>query len=148
VLSAIALIRSGTTPESISTLLTWQEFEGFCADLLSARGYAVATNIVLTKPRRQIDIFAEGTTLSLCIDCKHWGRSFTSSSLEKVATDQVERTSLFREKRSFRSPILPVVLTLLDSETRTVLGVPIVPIFALGDFLASVSRFDPGLAVI
>lgn len=147
-LSAVALIRSGMAPESVSSLLTWREFEGFCAEVLRARGYAVTTNVVLTKPRRQIDIFAEGSSLSLCVDCKHWGRPFSSPSLEKVVTDQMERASLFREKRSFQSPILPVILTLVDSTTRTVLGVPIVPIFAVGDFLASVSRFDPGLAIL
>lgn len=147
-LSAVALLRLGMTPESVSSLLTWQQFEGFCADLLRAHGYSVTTNIILTKPRRQIDILAEASTMALCIDCKHWGRSFSSSSIERVASDQLERTSHFKEKRSFKSPILPVVLTLVDSQVRTVLGVPVVPIFALGDFLASVTRFDPGLCVL
>ena len=148
VLAAVALIRSGMTPESVSSLLTWREFEGFCASVLKAHGYVVLTNVVLTKPRRQIDIFAESQTLALCVDCKHWGRPFSVSSLEEVASEQVERTILYKQKRRYKGPVLPAILTLLDPPVREVLGVPIVPIFALGDFLASVNRFADGLAII
>ncbi len=148
VLSAIALINFGMTPESVSSLLTWREFEGFCAGVLRAYGYGVSTNIVLTKPRRQIDVFAQASTLALCVDCKHWGRTFSPSSLERIAREQIERASLYKEKRSVKTPILPMVLTLLDGPARETLGVPIVPVFAMGDFLASVSRFESGLVMV
>jgi hypothetical protein len=148
VLAAVALIRAGMTLDTVSSSLTWQEFEGFCANLLKVHGYSVKTNIVLTKPRRQIDIFAEAQTLALSIDCKHWGKSSSGWVLERVATEQIERSTLYKLKKSVKVPVLPVILTLLDSQVREVLGVPVVPIFALRDFLISVNRFDEGLAIV
>jgi hypothetical protein len=148
VLAAVALIRGGMTLDAVSSSLTWQEFEGFCANLLKVHGYSVKTNIVLTKPRRQIDIFAEAQTLALSVDCKHWGKSSPGWMLERIATDQIERSTLYKLKKSVKVPVLPVILTLLDSRVREVLGVPVVPVFALRDFLVSVSRFDEGLAII
>jgi Restriction endonuclease len=148
VLSAVALIRTGATPESVSSQLTWTEFEEFCARLLRAAGYSVKRNIVMTKPRRQIDIFAESTGLAMSIDCKHWRRGFAPSVLERIADKQRERTSLYKKKNSLTVPVVPVILTLLDAPTRLVAGVPVVPIFALRDFLGSVSRFEEGLEII
>jgi hypothetical protein len=148
VLSAIALIRSGSTPESVSSHLTWQEFESFSASVLRANGYSVKTSVVLTKPRRQLDIVAESQTLALSVDCKHWARPFSMSSMEQVARDQIERTIHYKEKRPTGAPMLPAVFTILDPPVRDMLGVPFVPVFAVRDFLASVSRFDEGLAII
>jgi len=148
VLAAVALIGKGMSPDSVSGSLTWREFEGFCADLLGAYGYGVRTNIVLTKPRRQIDIFADSETLALSVDCKHWGRPTSRSSLEIVASNQIERTALYKRRMSVRKPILPMILTLVDTRMRGVLGVPVVPVAALRDFLSTVSRFDEGLATV
>ncbi|MDA4113271.1 MAG: restriction endonuclease [Thaumarchaeota archaeon] len=148
VLAAVALIRAGIALDAVSSSLTWQEFEAFCANLLKVHGYTVKTNVVLTRPRRQIDIFAEGQTLALSVDCKHWGRSFSGWALERVATEQIERSTLYKLKRRVKVPVLPVILTLLDSQVREVVGVPVVPIFALRDFLVSVNRFDEGLAIV
>jgi hypothetical protein len=147
-LAAVALVRSGMSPEVVSGALTWREFEGFCANVLRACGYDVRTNVVVTKPRRQIDILAESRTLALSVDCKHWGKVFSGSTLERVASDQIERTRVLKGKRQIKMPVLPMVLTLLDSPARSVLGVPIVPIFALRDFLNSVSRFDEEFAFV
>jgi hypothetical protein len=97
VLTAIALIKTGMTPDSVSSLISWVEFEGFCAGLLTANGYRVKRNIVITKPRRQIDIFAESSDLALCVDCKHWGKGFSGSELERIVREQVERSSSTRK---------------------------------------------------
>ncbi len=148
VLTAMALVKTGATPESIASLMSWGEFEAFCAGILRASGYAVRSNIVVTKPRRQIDIFAEASDLALCVDCKHWGKGLGPSELERIATEQVERTRIYKEKRAVRLPVLPVIVTLLDAPARLAMGVPVVPIFALRDFLSSVSRFDAALQII
>jgi hypothetical protein len=148
VLTAMALVKTGATPESIASLMSWGEFEAFCAGILRANGYTVRSNIVVTKPRRQIDIFAESSGLALSVDCKHWGKGLGSFELERIATDQVERTRIYKEKRALSLPILPVIVTLLDAPARLALGVPIVPIFALRDFLNSISRFDEGLQMV
>jgi hypothetical protein len=148
VVMAVALVRTGAAPETVSSLMSWQEFEDFCAGILEATGYSVKRNIVITKPRRQLDIFAESRDLALSVDCKHWSKGFASSELGRIAVDQVERTLLYKEKRSIRTPILPVILTLVDAPARVVRGVPVVPIFVLRDFLVSVNRFEPGLEIV
>jgi hypothetical protein len=148
VLTAVALIKTGAPPESVSSLLSWSEFEEFCARLLKASGYSVKRNIIITKPRRQIDIFAESSGLGLSVDCKHWGRGFAPSVLERIANEQIERTSLYKKKLALGIPVLPVILTLLDAPTRLVVGVPVVPIFVLRDFLSSVNRFEEGLEIL
>ncbi|MDG6925657.1 MAG: restriction endonuclease [Nitrososphaerota archaeon] len=148
VVIAVALVRAGEPPESVGTLMSWREFEDFCAGILEASGYSVARNIVITKPRRQLDLFAESAGLALSVDCKHWAKGFSPSELARIATDQVERTILYKAKRSVRIPVLPVILTLVDAPARVVSGVPVVPMFALRDFLASVNRFEPGLGMV
>jgi hypothetical protein len=148
VLAAVALIKTGAPPESVSSLLTWREFEEFCARLLMAGGYTVRKNVVITKPRRQIDIYAESAGLGISVDCKHWGRGFGPSALERIAGAQIERTTLYKKKLALDTPVLPVILTLLDVPTRLVIGVPVVPIFALRSFLGSVSRFEEGLEIL
>lgn len=148
ILTAMALVKTGATPESIASLMSWGEFEAFCAGILRASGYSVKSNIVITKPRRQIDILAETPEFALCVDCKHWGKGLGPSELERIASEQVERTRIYKEKRAVKLPILPVIVTLLDAPARLALGVPVVPIFALRDFLSSVSRFDAALQIV
>ncbi len=145
---AVALVKAGEPPESVSSLMSWREFEDFCAGILEATGYSVARNIVITNPRRQLDLFAESSGFALSVDCKHWTKGLSPSELARVATDQVERTLLYKAKRSLQTPVLPVILTLLDVPARVVRGVPVVPIFALRDFLASVNRFETGLEIV
>jgi hypothetical protein len=148
VVAAAALVRMGVPSESVCSLLSWGEFEGFCAGLLSAAGYKVASNIVITKPRRQLDVFAESPALDISVDCKHWSKGFSQGTLEKIAQSQVERTTLYKKKRGISTPILPAVFTILDAQARVVSGVPVVPVFALRDFLASVSRFDTDFVMV
>jgi Restriction endonuclease len=148
VLTALALIKTGTVPEEISGELSWLEFEAFCAGLLVASGYVVKRNLVITKPRRQIDIFASNPSLALSVDCKHWAKGLSGSQLEQIAMDQVERTLLYKKKRGLIEPVLPVVFTALDVAGRVALGVPVVPIFMVRDFLNSVNRFEPQLQIV
>jgi hypothetical protein len=148
ILAAVGLVQTGASPESVSSLMSWNQFEDFCARLLKAGGYEVKRNIVITKPRRQIDIFAVSSSLALSVDCKHWERGFSYSALQRIAALQIERTSLYKRKSKLNIPVLPVILTLLDAPTRLVGGVPVVPVFALRDFLSFVSPFEEGLQIL
>ena len=69
-------------------------------------------------------------------------------SRPQAAASQIERTELYKRKKKVKTPVLPVILTLLASPVKEALGVPVVPIFALRDFAVSVSRFDEGLVII
>jgi hypothetical protein len=72
------------------------------------------------------------------------------ASLLAIATSQAQRTRIYvrNSKRGEARPFLPVVLTMLDNRVRIVEGIPVVPLMALREFLASVSRFDESLAFI
>jgi hypothetical protein len=146
-LAALALIRLGHDGEKVASLLRWNEFEDLCAKLLSSSGYEVRRNIVLTKPRKQIDLFAASSLISLSVDCKHYTKWISSYSLVKFAEDQLERTLLYKERRGHRGPVLPMILTLFEASTTVVEGVPVVPLLKLRNFLHSVNPYD-GLAVV
>lgn len=146
-LAALALIRLGRDSEEVAALLRWNEFEDLCAKLLSSYGYDVRRNVVLTKPRKQIDLFAKSSLLSLSVDCKHYVTRIGAYSLAKFAEDQRERSQLYKERMGHTGPVLPVILTLSEAETEFVEGVPIVPILKLRSFLQSVNPYD-GLAVV
>ena len=105
-------------------------------------------NVRLRKPTRQIDIVAESPSLVLSVDCKHWRRGAGAAGLEGPALAQAERTELLavRSRKGGSMAFLPVLLTMVDSQVKVVEGVPVVPLQALRDFLASVSRFDEGLS--
>lgn len=146
-LAALALIRLGHDGERVASLLHWNEFEDLCAKILFSSGYDIQKNIVLTKPRKQIDVLATSSLISLSVDCKHYTKWISPSSLIKFAEDQLKRTILYKERRSHEGPILPVILTLFEASTNMVEGVPVVPLLKLRSFLQSVNPYD-GLAVV
>ena len=149
VLQALAQIRAGRDAEAASRGLTWSEFEEFCAEAVAAAGYAVQRSVQLRKPRRQLDLLAESSTMCLSIDCKHWRRSVGVRTLERLAVAQVERTRQYKTRLdATQKGILPMLLTMVDNGRRVVLGVPVVPLFALRDFLAAVNRFDDALLFV
>jgi hypothetical protein len=148
--AALALTKLGVDLDQVARSLTWREFEEYCALAISAAGYSVRTDVRLRKPTRQIDILAESTSLILSIDCKHWGRGAGAAGLRAAALAQVERTeacargTLTGMGRTF----LPMLLTMVESDVTVTEGVPVVPLRALREFLASVSRFDQSLRFI
>jgi hypothetical protein len=148
--AAVALTRLGCDLDRIAKSLAWREFEQYCAMAISAAGYSVRRDVRLRKPTRQIDIIAESPSLVLSIDCKHWRRGTGPASLGAPAVAQVERTRMYVERSSPRGGMafLPVLLTMMDNQVRIVEGVPVVPLQALREFLASVSRFDEGLSFV
>ena len=146
VLEVLARVKAGRDPESASRDLTWAEFEDFCAEAVASAGYTVQRNLMLRRPRRQLDLYAESSTMGLSIDCKHWRRSVGPGTLEKLALAQMERTRQYGTRLdASQKPVLPMILTLVDNGTRVVMGVPVIPLFALRDFLTNVSRFDDSL---
>lgn len=146
---ALSRVRAGRGAESESRGLTWAEFEDFCAEAVASAGYTVQRNVLLRKPRRQLDLFAESPTMGLSIDCKHWRRSVGPATLERLALAQVERTRQYKARLDATSKaVLPMLLTMVENETRIVRGVPVVPLSALKDFLTNVSRFDEELSFV
>lgn len=149
VLAAIALIRLGGDPEKLARGLGWGEFEDFCANILRASGFEVVRNVMLKRPRMQIDILAESGDAILSIDCKHWRRSAGDSALSRFASNQLSRTVALREKvKPDGPPIASLILTMTAETSRFVGGVAIVPVSLLRSFLNTFYGFQDHLRMI
>ncbi len=136
-----ALLKMGVQSEEVSRLVTWREFERLSAAILRASGYSVRENVVLTKPRAQLDIVAAGASILLSIDCKHYRRGHSPSALTRFARDQLRRSSLYRKKVGDRRPIASMILSMSEPEGGFVEGVAVVPIRTLRSFLTTLESY-------
>ena len=131
--ASIFAIRNGATIEDVSEFLSWQDFEELVSRVLVENGFQVQKNLILTKPRMEIDVVGIKLGISILIDCKHWKR-VTQSALNHIVNKQVERVKRYVEKIE-SAPAIPVVVTLHQEKVDFVNQVPIVPIIHLSSFL-------------
>ena len=131
--ASIFAIRNGATIEDVSEFLSWQNFEGLVSRVLDENGFIVQKNLILTKPRMEIDVVGVKLGISILIDCKHWKR-MTQSALNDIVDKQVERVKRFVEKTESTSAI-PVIVTLHQEKVNFVNKVPVVPVMQLSSFL-------------
>ena len=131
--ASIFAIRNGATIEDVSEFLSWQNFEGLVSRVLDENGFNVQKNLILTKPRMEIDVVGVKLGISILIDCKHWKR-MTQSALNDIVNKQVERVKRYVEKTESTSAI-PVIVTLHQEKVNFVNKVPIVPVMQLSSFL-------------
>ncbi len=130
---ALELIQSGFPLDEISAVLDWRDFEGLTGEILSEKNFAVIKNLVLTKPRMEIDVVGIRLGVAMLIDCKHWKR-YTSSALNLAVKKQIERTRQYVSKTQ-NAIAVPVIVTLYQDKVNFIDNVPIVPIFQLSSFL-------------
>lgn len=130
---AVELLQTGFPLDDISAVLNWKDFEGLTAEILSEKNFAVITNLVLTKPRLEIDVVGIRLGIALLIDCKHWKR-YSSSALSSAVKKQIERTKQYVSKTQ-NAIAVPVIVTLYQDKVDFIDNVPIVPIFQLSSFL-------------
>ena len=131
--ASIFAIRNGASIEDVSEFLSWQNFEELVSCILDENGFYVQKNLILTKPRMEIDVVGVKLGISILIDCKHWKR-MTQSNLNNVVKKQIERVNSYVQKTQSTSAI-PVVVTLHHEKVDFVNQVPIVPIMELSSFL-------------
>ena len=131
--ASIFAIRNGATIEDVSEFLSWQNFEELVSRVLDENGFQVQKNLVLTKPRMEIDVVGVKLGISILIDCKHWKR-MTQSALNDIVNKQVERVKRYVEKTNSASAI-PAIVTLHQEKVNFVNQVPIVPVMQLSSFL-------------
>jgi DNA-binding transcriptional MerR regulator len=130
---AIALLEKGFPIDEISVFLDWRDFEGLTAEILSSKDFAVIKNMMLTKPRMEIDVVGIRLGIAMLIDCKHWKR-YSTSSLTSAVKKQIERTKKYVEKTP-GSIAVPVIVTLYQDKVDFIENVPIVPIFQFSSFV-------------
>tara|TARA_B000000460_G_C21432040_1_gene355615 strand:- start:42 stop:671 length:630 start_codon:yes stop_codon:yes gene_type:complete len=131
--ASIFAIRNGATIEDVSEFLSWQDFEELVSRILDENGFHIQKNLILTKPRMEIDVVGIKLGISILIDCKHWKR-MTQSALNDIVEKQVERVKSYVQKTESTSAI-PVIVTLHQENVDFVNQVPIVPIMELSSFL-------------
>ena len=107
--ASIFAIRNGASIEDVSEFLTWQNFEELVSHILDENGFQVQKNLVLTKPRMEIDVVGIKLGISILIDCKHWKR-MTQSALNDIVNKQVERVKSYVKKTESMHAI-PVIVT-------------------------------------
>ena len=130
---AVALLEKGFPIDEISITLDWRDFEGLTAEILSSKNFAVIKNMILTKPRMEIDVIGIRLGIAILIDCKHWKR-YSTSSLTSAVKKQIERTKKYVEKTQ-GSIAVPVIVTLYQDKVNFIENVPIVPIFQFSSFI-------------
>lgn len=131
--ATIFALHKGVLIDEIAKHLEWKDFEGLAAQVLEMQDCAVMRNLVLTKPRMEIDVVGIKLGVAMLIDCKHWKKT-TPSALEQIVQKQIERTKHY--VASTRGAIAaPVIVTLYQDKTSFVNKVPIVPIFQLSSFV-------------
>jgi len=130
---AMALLEKGLPMDEISVVLDWRNFEGLTAEILSEKNFAVIKNMMLTKPRMEIDVVGIRLGIAILIDCKHWKRN-SVSALSSTVKKQIERTKHYVEKTPGAIAV-PVIVTLYQDKIDFIENVPIVPIFQFSSFI-------------
>ena len=130
--TALFAIKLGADVESVSEYLTWQDFESITGLILEKKDFDVTKNLILTKPRMEIDVVGTKMDIALLIDCKHW-KTMSKSALDEIVKKQVERVKRYVADESMSA--LPVIVTLHQEEIQFIHNVPIVPIMKLSSFL-------------
>ena len=130
--TALFAIKLGADVESVSEHLTWQDFESITGLILEKKDFDVTKNLILTKPRMEIDVVGTKMDIALLIDCKHW-KTMSKSALDEIVKKQVERVKRYVADENMSA--LPVIVTLHQEEIQFIENVPIVPIMKLSSFL-------------
>ncbi len=126
-------ISQGVPIEEVSIHLDWKNFEGLTAEILQSKNFSIIKNLVLTKPRMEIDVVGINHGVSLLIDCKHW-KKLSTSSLNDIVRKQVERAKHYVSKTKGAIAV-PAIVTLYQEEIRFIDKVPIIPILQFSSFV-------------
>jgi hypothetical protein len=130
--TSILAISMGAAIDEVSRLLKWQDFESLAAEILEKRDFDTTKNVILTKPRMQIDVVGIKSDVAILVDCKHW-KNMTQSALQSAVTKQIERAKQYLAKEDVRAAI-PAIVTLYQHDLQFIDRVPIIPIHQLDSF--------------
>ena len=130
--TALFAINLGADLEDVSEYLNWKDFESLTGIILEEKDFVVTKNLILTKPRMEIDVIGRKIDIALLIDCKHW-KNMSNSALDEIVKKQIERVKRFVSVENMSA--LPVIVTLHQETIQFIGNVPIVPIMKLSSFL-------------
>jgi hypothetical protein len=130
--ASILAISKGAAIDEVSRILEWQDFESLTAEVLEKRDFETIRNVILKKPKMQIDVVGIKSDVAILIDCKHWN-NMTHSALQNAVKKQIERTKHYLSKEDVRAAI-PAIVTLYQHDLQFIDRVPIIPIHQLDSF--------------
>jgi len=131
--AALFAISQGVPIEEVSIHIDWKDFEGLVAEILQSKNFSINKNLILTKPRMEIDVVGINHGVSMLIDCKHW-KKLSTSSLNDIVRKQVERVKHYVSKTQ-GAVAVPAIVTLYQEEIRFIDKVPIIPILQFSSFV-------------
>jgi hypothetical protein len=126
-------IENGFPLDEVAIAINWRDFEGLTGEILEAKNFAIIKNLILTKPRMEIDVIGIRLGVAMLIDCKHWKR-YSTSALSMAVKKQIERTKHYISKTPGAIAV-PVIVTLYQDKIDFIDRVPIVPIFQFSSFV-------------
>ena len=132
-MAALFAIKQGAPIEDVSIFLNWRDFEGIVAEILQSKDFSIIRNLVLKKPRMEIDVIGVNHGIALLIDCKHWKR-LSQSALREIVRKQIERVKHYVEKTKDVKAV-PAIVTLYQEELSFIDKVPIIPILQFSSFV-------------
>jgi hypothetical protein len=145
--ASLLALQLGCDIQECSKLLSWKDFEYFTSELLSLFEYHTKVNIILSKPRAQLDVIGIKNDFAITIDCKHWKYS-NKTTLTIYAEKQIKRTRLWLEREKKITQALPMIITLDNAMFKFIKGVPVVPILTLKSFLKEFDKHDESILLI
>ena len=131
--AAFLIIENGGQIEQVSERLDWKDFEGLVAQILEEKGFATMKNMILTKPRMEIDVVGINHGIAMLIDCKHW-KKLSQSSLNTIVEKQIKRVKHYVSKTN-EAIAVPIIVTLYHEQINFINRVPIVPVQQLSSFI-------------
>ncbi len=131
--SALLILKKGAAIDEIAEHIDWKDFEGLVAEILVSKNFGTIKNLILTKPRIEIDVIGIKMGVAMLIDCKHWKRTSTSA-IQNVVKKQIARTERYVSET--RGAIaIPAIVTLYEEKVSFINKVPIVPIQKFSSFV-------------
>lgn len=149
---AVKALSMGADIESAAQFLQWQEFEEIAGIVLERYGYVVQRNVRFKHAlkRMEIDVVGSRNPIVVCVDCKHWKRALSPSSLRRIGEAQSKRTEALAESLPLislnlvcqkwkRGTFVPVVLSLFPGCSGFHDDVPVVPVLKFQDFVSQLA---------
>jgi hypothetical protein len=155
---AMRCVREGAEIARVVGVLTWKDFEGFVAGVLSENGF-ICTESYRRRGNEyvhgmEIDVIGHRGRNILSVDAKLWGvRAGKASALRTAARKQRERSADLAENldklskklgslRAGEYSVYPVMVTWLVEDIEIYDGIPVVPIFKLNSFVLSFEQYQ------
>lgn len=155
---AMFVIEHGAEIAEVVKLLTWKDFEGLVASILSENNFSCTESFrrrgTSDVKGMEIDVIGIRGNVALSVDAKMWSvRGGKASALRPAAEKQKERTIRLTsqlERLSQKIPsmmageynIIPVMVTWLVEEVEIHEGVPVVPVFKLNSFIQDFEMYE------